>query len=190
MELVVRLHRHHSEAGVPYKMQFVPDPVAWTECPESVGVLERQRDRWQRGLFQSLTRHTRMLFNPRYGKAGLIAFPYFFFLEMLGPLIELLGYVSFIVTIVAGRADWWFATVFLALAVVLGGVLSVAAVALEELSFRRYPRLVDVLHLFWLAALENLGYRQLNTWWRVKGTVSALRGVESWGRMTRKGFQG
>jgi cellulose synthase/poly-beta-1,6-N-acetylglucosamine synthase-like glycosyltransferase len=189
MELVVRLHRHHAEKGIPYKIQFVPDPVAWTECPETIRVLARQRDRWQRGLYQSLTRHTRMLLNPRYGKAGLLAFPYFFFLEMLGPVIELLGYVSFIVTVLAGRADWWFVSAFLAMAIVFGGVLSLAAVTLEELSFRRYPRRSDLLKLFGLAALENFGYRQLNTWWRVKGTLSALRGVESWGRMTRRGFQ-
>jgi cellulose synthase/poly-beta-1,6-N-acetylglucosamine synthase-like glycosyltransferase len=189
MELVVRLHRYHAEKGIPYKIQFVPDPVAWTECPETIRVLARQRDRWQRGLYQSLTRHTRMLLNPRYGKAGLLAFPYFFFLEMLGPVVELLGYVSFIVTILAGRADWWFVGAFFAMAIVLGGVLSLAAVALEELSFRRYPRRSDLVKLFALAALENFGYRQLNTWWRVKGTFSALRGVESWGRMTRRGFQ-
>jgi cellulose synthase/poly-beta-1,6-N-acetylglucosamine synthase-like glycosyltransferase len=189
MELVVRLHRHHAEKGIPYKIEFVPDPVAWTECPESLRVLGRQRDRWQRGLFQSLTRHWRMLFNPRYGKAGMLAFPYFFFLEMIGPLIELLGYVSFTATIVAGRADWWFVSAFLAMAVVFGGVLSLASVALEELSFRRYPRITDLLQLFGLAGLENIGFRQLNTWWRVKGMYSALRKVESWGRMTRKGFQ-
>jgi cellulose synthase/poly-beta-1,6-N-acetylglucosamine synthase-like glycosyltransferase len=189
MELVVKLHRYHAENRIPYKIQFVPDPVAWTECPESIRVLARQRDRWQRGLFQSLTRHSRMLLNPRYGKAGMLAFPYFYFLEMIGPMIELLGYISFIITIAAGRADWWFVSAFLAMAVVFGGVLSLAAVALEELSFRRYPRLRDLLQLFALAAIENLGYRQLNTWWRVKGTYSALRKVESWGRMTRKGFQ-
>ena len=189
MELVVRLHRHHREAGIPYKIQFVPDPVAWTECPESLAVLARQRDRWQRGLWQSLTRHARMLLNPKYGRAGLLAFPYFFFLEMLGPLIELLGYASFIATVLAGRADWWFVAAFFAVAIVLGGVLSLAAVALEELSFRRYPRMSDLMQLFGLAALENFGYRQINTWWRVKGTFSALRGVQSWGRMTRKGFQ-
>jgi hypothetical protein len=130
-----------------------------------------------------------MLLNPRYGKAGMLAFPYFFFLEMIGPVIEMLGYISFAITVAAGRADWWFVSAFLAMAIVFGGVLSLAAVALEELSFRRYPRLSDLLQLFGLAAIENLGYRQLNTWWRVKGTWSALRKVESWGRMTRKGFQ-
>jgi hypothetical protein len=129
-----------------------------------------------------------MLLNPTYGKVGLLAYPYFFFLEMLGPVIELLGYVSFTVTVLAGRADLLFVAAFLAVAVVLGGVLSLSAVALEELSFRRYPRLVDLLKLFGLAGLENVGYRQINTWWRVKGTYSALRGRQTWGKMTRRGF--
>jgi cellulose synthase/poly-beta-1,6-N-acetylglucosamine synthase-like glycosyltransferase len=188
MELIVRLHRYCRERMIPYRIHFVPDPVAWTECPESLQVLGRQRDRWQRGLFQSLTRHSRMLLRPRYGRAGMIAFPYFFFLEMLGPVIELLGYLAFTVTVIAGRADWPFALAFLSVAIVFGGVLSLAAVALEELSFRRYPRVLDLVRLFALALLENFGYRQLNAWWRLKGTVSALRGVQSWGHMTRKGF--
>jgi cellulose synthase/poly-beta-1,6-N-acetylglucosamine synthase-like glycosyltransferase len=188
MELIVRLHRHCRDAGIPYRVHFVPDPVAWTECPESVAVLARQRDRWQRGLFQSLTRHTGMLLNPRYGRVGMIAFPYFFFLEMLGPVIELLGYFAFAVTVIAGRTDWLFVAAFFGVAVVLGSVLSLSAVALEELSFRRYPRVSDLLRLFGLAALENVGYRQLNAWWRVRGTISALRGLQGWGRMTRKGF--
>jgi cellulose synthase/poly-beta-1,6-N-acetylglucosamine synthase-like glycosyltransferase len=188
MELVVRLHRHCSDRGEPYSIHFVPDPVAWTECPESLSVLSRQRDRWQRGLFQSLMRHRVMLLNRRYGKAGLLAFPYFFFLEMLGPVIEGLGYLAFAVSVIMGWANTLFIVAFLGVAVVLGVALSVSAVALEELSFRRYPRFRDLFHLFGIAILENFGYRQLSTWWRLKGTWSAIRKVEGWGRMQRKGF--
>ncbi len=188
MELIVRLHRWHREKRLPYRIAFVPDPVAWTECPETLTVLGRQRDRWQRGLIQSLMRHRIMLFNPAYGRAGMLAFPYFFFLEMLGPVIELAGYLSFTVTVIAGRASPQFVVAFLAVALVLGGVLSLAAVAMEELTFRRYPRRSDLLRLFWLALVENFGYRQINAWWRLKGTISAIRGVEGWGKMTRTGF--
>lgn len=188
MELVVRMHRYCRENEIPYHIHFVPDPVAWTECPESLGVLSRQRDRWQRGLVQSLTRHRVMLFNPKYGRAGMIAYPYFFFLEMLGPVIELLGYVSFTAAILAGRVEWPFVIAFLTVAIVFGAVLSVAAVVLEELSFRRYPKVTDLLQLFVLAIVENLGYRQLSAWWRLKGTISVLRGVEGWGHMQRRGF--
>ncbi|MDH5588448.1 MAG: glycosyltransferase [Gemmatimonadota bacterium] len=188
MEMVVRLHRHCAERGIPYRIHFVPDPVAWTECPESLRTLGRQRDRWQRGLLQSLMRHRKMLFRRRYGRAGMLAFPYFFFLEMLGPVIEFIGYVVFVISLAAGRLDGPIVVAFLMVAVVMGIALSVSAVALEELSFRRYPRVQDLLQLFVLAVAENLGYRQLSTWWRFRGVVSALRGRTGWGRMDRKGF--
>lgn len=188
MELVVRLHRHFREKEEPYTIRYIPDPVAWTECPESVRVLGGQRDRWQRGLIESLTRNARMLFNPTYGRIGMLAFPYFFFFEMLGPIIEMGGYVAFLVAVFTGNASNLYVFTFLALAVAFGVTISITSVALEELTFRRYPRLRDLLRLFWLAILENFGYRQLITFWRVRGVVSKLRRVESWGIMERTGF--
>lgn len=188
MELVVRLHRHCREQKIPYTIRFVPDPVAWTECPESIKVLGRQRDRWQRGLMESLWRHKIMLFNPRYGRIGLVAFPYFFFLEMLGPVIEGLAYVGFALALILGRWSLPYLLAFMALAIAFGVALSIAAVALEELSFRRYPRTRDVFALIGLGFLETIGYRQLSTWWRVRGMISKLRGVHTWGAMERKGF--
>ena len=137
---------------------------------------------------ESMWRHRIMLLNPTYGRIGMLAFPYFFFLEMLGPVIEGLGYVTFVLAIVLGRASWAYIWAFLAVALALGIALSFAAVALEEATFRRYPRVRDLLHLFGLAITENLGYRQLSTYWRIKGIVSKMRGATAWGAMERKGF--
>ncbi len=190
MEMIVRLHRHCRERKIPYRIGYVADPVAWTECPETVRVLGRQRDRWQRGLYETLMRHRRMLLNPRYGRIGLVAFPYFFFLEMLGPVIELFGYFTFSAAMILGRASAPYILAFFMAAFAFGVVLSVAAVGLEELSFRRYPRLSDLLRLFGLAILENFGYRQLTAYWRIRGFFSGLRGVKGWGKMERKGFAG
>ncbi len=188
MELVVRLHRHCYEKGIPHQVRFVPDPVAWTECPETTRILGRQRDRWQRGLMESLWRHRRMLLNPKYGRVGTLAFPYFFFLEMLGPIIEALGYLGFALAIVLGRASPQYVIAFLSLAIAFGIALSVAAVALEELSFRRYPRTRDLLALLGLSFVETVGYRQMSTWWRVRGVISKIRGKHGWGAMDRRGF--
>jgi len=188
MELVVRLHRHCREQRRPYRITFVPDPVAWTECPESARMLGRQRDRWQRGLTEALTRHWRMLFNPRYGRIGMVAFPYFFFLEMLGPIIEAGGYVTFVIAVILGRASGAYIVAFLMVAFVLGLALSLAAVALEELSFHRYPGIRALMSLFGLALIEPFGYRQLSTFWRFRGMISAIRGQKGWGAMTRRGF--
>lgn len=189
MELIVRLHRHCRETKRPYKIGFVPDPVAWTECPEDLRVLGRQRDRWQRGLLESLIRHRVMLMNPRYGRLGLLAYPYFFFLEMIGPVVEGIGYVLFLVTLLAGKASTLYLWAFLGVAFLFGTVLSISAVCLEELTFRRYPRKKDLAHMFLIGILENFGYRQINTIWRVRGTISGIRGKGGWGVMTRKGFE-
>ncbi len=189
LELTVRLHRHCRERKIPYKIHFVPDPVAWTEAPETLKVLGRQRDRWQRGLIDTMVRHIRMLFNPKYGRIGLVAYPYFFFLEMIGPIIEFTGYIVFVTVLALGIASLPFAILFLLVAVLLGSVLSIAAVGLEELTFRRYTRLKDLLRLFWLAFIENLGYRQILTYYRLRGTISYLRGLDGWGDMERKGFE-
>jgi len=188
MELVVRLHRHCHDNGIPYRIVYIPDPVAWTECPETVRTLARQRDRWQRGLVETLTRHRTMLLRPRYGTVGMLSYPYFFFLEMIGPVIEMSGYLAFAITLALGLASGNFVLAFLALAIVFGVALSVAALGLEELSFRRYKHTGDLLQLFWLAIAENFGYRQLNSWWRIRGMWSALRGKTAWGEQKRKGF--
>jgi cellulose synthase/poly-beta-1,6-N-acetylglucosamine synthase-like glycosyltransferase len=188
MELVVRLHRHCLEHNIPYTIGFVPDPVAWTECPGSLKILGRQRDRWQRGLVETLLRHRKMLLNPRYGRIGMLAYPYFVFLEMLSPLVEVLGYVGFVVALILGRVSTLYATAFLSVAIGLGIGLSFTAVALEELGFRRYPKRSDLYRLIWLAVAENFGYRQLTALWRLRGLVTVFRKAKGWGRMERRGF--
>ncbi|NOZ75210.1 MAG: glycosyltransferase family 2 protein [FCB group bacterium] len=188
MELIVKLHRHCREQNIPYKISFVPDPVAWTECPESAKILGRQRDRWQRGLYEVLTRHRVMFMNPRYGRIGLFAYPYFYLLEMLGPAIEMPGYIMFVIALLMGTVSYTYILAFFMAAFIFGVALSIFSVALEELTFRRYPRTSDLLQLFLLAVVENFGYRQLTIYWRIHGFISALRNVQGWGKMERKGF--
>ncbi|MEK8023731.1 MAG: glycosyltransferase [Candidatus Hydrogenedentota bacterium] len=189
MELVVRIHRHCLENAIPYRITFVPDPVAWTECPENFMVLMRQRDRWQRGLMQALTMHRRMLLNPRYGAIGMLAFPYFYFLEMMGPVIEVVGYLLLTISLATGSLTSGFSWAFLFLAIIMGIVLSISAVGLGELSLRRYPNPKDLALLFAVSLTENFGYRQIITIFRMMGTMSALRKKKGWGHMVRRGFR-
>lgn len=189
MELVVRLHRYCRERGIRYHIEFIPDPVAWTECPEDVATLGRQRRRWQRGLTETLLMHRRMLLRPSYGAVGMLAFPFNFFLEMLGPAFEVAGYLGILGGILLGRVSPLHAQAFLLVVFLLGVVLSVAAIAFEEQTFRRYPRRRDLAGLFALAFLEVLGYRQLNAWWRIQGLWAVIsRSRKGWGVMKRKGF--
>jgi len=188
MELVVRIHRLLREQGRRYEMHFIPDPVCWTEVPESLKILARQRNRWHRGLVDSLRRHRKMFLNPRYGTIGMIAFPYFVFFEMLGPVVELSGYIIVPLSYAFGILNLQFFFLFLSLAILLGVVLSTGSVVLEEISFRRYPHARDILKLVAVGILENFGYRQIHTWWRFTGMVDYFRKKTAWGKMERKGF--
>lgn len=188
IELVVRLHRRLHELGERYRIAFVPDPVCWTEAPETLRVLSRQRRRWHRGLGQTLWAHRRLIGNPRYGALGLIAIPYFLVFEFLSPVIELLGPPFVIAWFLLGRLSLTFFVAFLIVSALLGFLLSVAALALEELNFRRHPRDRDLVRLVYLAAFENVGFRQLNALWRLLAFFDLLFKRTGWGDMQRRGL--
>lgn len=188
MELVVRLHHHMRKHKRPYRVRFVPDPVCWTEVPESLKVLTRQRNRWQRGLTESLLLHIGMLFNPRYGTVGLLAMPTFVVIEGLSPVVEVVGYGIFLLGLVQGSVQWQAFLTFFLLADVFGLILSVLALLMEEVAFRRYPRVRDLFRLLLATVLENFGYRQYMGLVRAKGLLDFARGQKSWGAMERKGF--
>jgi cellulose synthase/poly-beta-1,6-N-acetylglucosamine synthase-like glycosyltransferase len=186
MELIVRLHRVNRLAGTPYRITFVPDPVCWTEAPESLRVLKNQRVRWQRGLSESLTLNLKLLLHPRGGAAGWVAFPFMVVFEWLGPLIEVAGYALMIAGFALGIVSRDAFIAFMAVALSFGVMLSVSALLLEELSFHVYSRPRELAALLAVSLLENFGYRQLNSVWRLWGLLHWAVGAKSrWGEMTR-----
>lgn len=187
VELVARLRKTARETGGPGRVAFIPDPVAWTEVPESLRVLRRQRDRWHRGLADTLWRHRRAILNPRYGALGLFVLPYFLFVELLAPVIEVIGLIGLLVGLGIGALSARFALLFFLAAYGLGIVLNALTIFLDEISFQRYDRMRQRFALLALSLLDNLGYRQLTVAWRVQGLISFLRGRREWGAMERRG---
>src|SRR3989475_685725 len=188
LDLVVRLHRYLRREKVRYEMPFIPDPVAWTEVPETGLVLGRQRERWHRGLIAAMWEYKGMLFNPRYGRVGLLAVPFYTLGEMLAPVVEVLGYVITGLGAAFGVINMSFALLFVLVAWGYGMLLSLWAVVLEEVSFRRYRRPGDLARLLLYAVLETLGYRQRTVWWRLRAFFTLRTQRRVWGEMTRKGF--
>src|SRR5262249_37877345 len=134
MELIVRLHRWARRRKRGYRIVFQPDPVCWTEVPESLRILKRQRNRWQRGTIETLWLHREMVGRASYGLLGLAAVPYFILFEMLGPVVELTGYAVTTAGLAFGLVDWRTASPFFIAAVLYGVVLSTSSIVLEELS--------------------------------------------------------
>jgi cellulose synthase/poly-beta-1,6-N-acetylglucosamine synthase-like glycosyltransferase len=189
MELIVRMHRQFRLKGEEYRISFISNPVCWTEAPEDLKTLKNQRVRWQRGLLESLWLNRELFLHRKGGAVSWLAFPFFLFFEALGHLIEVSGYFFMVIGFCFGLISFQAMGVFLAVSIGLGTFLSVCSLLLEELSFHLYPRFRHLLVLMGVALIENLGYRQLNTLWRVQGIWQWLTGAQAkWGDMKRKGL--
>lgn len=186
MELVVRLHRRMRDERRPYKVRYLIDPVCWTQVPRDRATLRRQRDRWHRGLLETLWRHRGMLLRPRYGRLGFVAMPFFWIFEAAGPLLEVAGYLLVLVLLATGLLDPLFAIAFLALAIVYGILVSVAAFGVEVFLRTRYATLRDRWLLLAAALAENLGYRQWLALVRLRASFRVRRSAGTWGEMRRE----
>ncbi len=199
-ELVVRIHRMLGDDDREGEVVFVPEPVAWTEVPEDRAVLRKQRRRWHRGLAEIFLRHKTMMFRPRYGVIGNLTMPWFFVFELCAPIVEVVGLLWFGLLMVLLLTGRWFpqfeglvnpeiVVLLLTASVLFAVFVTLVALLAEELSFRRYRGLPDLVRAMWAAVEENFGYRQMNAFWRLGGLVEAVRGTRhDWGEMTRKGF--
>jgi cellulose synthase/poly-beta-1,6-N-acetylglucosamine synthase-like glycosyltransferase len=188
-ELVVRLHHHLRERGEDYRVVFVAEPVSWSEAPSNLRVLGRQRRRWHRGIAEILSKHRHMIANPRYGRIGMLALPYYVLFELLAPFVELAALVLLPLGLWVGAVDVAFAWRFALVAYGYGLLVSLTALFIEEVSFHRYPRWADLARGVAAAIAENFGYRQILAFWQVAGAISAWRGKQAvWGTMQRQGF--
>lgn len=187
MELTLRLHEYFRKNKRDYKIDFTSDAVCWTQAPDTIKGMSNQRIRWHRGLIDSLLKHKRMLFNPKYGVVGMLSMPYFVFVEMLGPVIETVGYIILIITIVTGNLSEFFLVVFL-MAYLYGLLFSLTAILFEQFSYKRYNNVFEITKLIILSFLEQLSYRQLTVFWRIRAFFNYKRGSKNWGTIKRKGF--
>lgn len=168
-------------------MRYVPEPVCWTEAPEDLRILKSQRTRWQRGALEVAFKNKDMVFNPKYGRFGMIAMPNNYLVDVIGPIAEFIGYIFLPIFFFLGWIDVAYPLAFLAIFFVFGVFISVSTLVLEELELQRSPHAIDLFRLAIVAVVENFGYRQLNSYWRIVGWVQYLRKVEGWGEMTRRG---
>lgn len=188
MEIVVRLHRMIKEKKLKKRIEFVPDPVCWTEAPETITYLRRQRRRWHQGLIESLWKHKKMTLNPKYGAVGMISFPYFWIIECMGPLIELGGYIYIIFAFITGGIYLEFAVLLSLLFILYGSIFSMASVMLEAWNMNTYPKIRNLFRLVILSFSEVFWYRPLTIIWQCEGILYFMLNRREWGKMERKGL--
>ena len=188
LEIVTRLHRYMRDNKVDYRIDFVPEVVCWTEVPEQIKGLRNQRSRWQQGAIETIVAHRRMLFNPAYGRIGMIALPLLVLEDVIGPPLEFVGYLSVPIAYAVGILSPTVALAFLSLTLVFGTGISVGTLVLEEKQLSRTPTMRNLASIALAALLENFGYRQINLLFRLRGISSYLRKETGWAAVQRNGF--
>lgn len=187
MELIVRIHRSIKEEKSDQRIEYIQDPVCWTEAPSTIQSLRAQRIRWQRGLAETIWMHRKMLFNPKYKGIGMFSMPYFLFIELLSAVFEILGYAVIISGFLFSLVDTEIVVVMLLVMILYGSLLSSLAVLLEEWTYHKYPESKSIVVLFCYALTETFWYRIVMNFWRVQGLVGAVTKKSVWGNMERQG---
>lgn len=191
LELVVRMRKYmHTVAKQPYKVAFIPDPLCWTEVPSSLGVLSRQRNRWTRGLIDTIMKHKMMVFNPRFGVVGVISLPYLVLFEWLAPIVEVIGVIYFALLTIFGRIDIKYTMLFMLFIFSFSLLYSAFAVLYEKNIFSRYKGYTFLIKIFLISILEMLTFHTLNVYFALTGNYDFFikRNKKGWGKMVRTGF--
>jgi peptidoglycan-N-acetylglucosamine deacetylase len=173
-----------------YRVLYDSSAVAWTEAPDTVRGLIRQRFRWAFGTLQCLWKHREVMLKPRFGALGLIALPqtwlFQFLFSVIAPFVDLTLIWRLIMSgfdLLEHRDQFDSAIlqkVLIYYLIFLAVDLGTAALALAM------ERREKVTLLPWLP-LQRFGYRQLMYYIVVKAGIAALFGpLVRWGKLERK----
>ncbi|MFD1095543.1 glycosyltransferase family 2 protein [Salegentibacter chungangensis] len=189
LELCIRLRMHMEEQKLPYKVVYLPETLCWTEAPSDYGIFIKQRDRWARGLWETLSSHRKVFLNPKYRYMGFIYFPYWLIFEFGAPIVEFAGLVAIIVFTILGLINWSTAILLFTFVYLLGCIFSTAAIFMYVKRFNDYTQPKQIVELLLAAYLEPFLFHPVLVYGQIKGYWKMLFGIKSgWGDMTRKGF--
>jgi len=189
IDMIATLHRYLKDKGWKYRMIFTTDPVCWTEAPNNIATLAKQRRRWQLGLMQTVMKHNRMIGDPRFGLMGMFSMPFHAYIEAAGCVVEAAGTILLPFSFLVGAMPFGLFLLLMFLAVGYGTLLSMGSVLLAEATVRRYPSYRDVLTLILFSLVENFGYRQMVTFFRAQGVLQYLMGSRKWELVAHRGLE-
>ena len=186
MELVVKLHEVCRANRRPYRIRFASDAVCWSQAPERLRDLGKQRKRWHLGLFQCLWSHRRILANPSFGLVGVVSYVYFTLYELLSPFIELFGIVTIALSVAMDMLNLPFMLVFFAAYALYGMVLSLTSFFARMYTIDLRLSALDVLKAFLLCLFEVVFLRNYLAFIRMTAFIGYRKNRLNWGKLERK----
>jgi cellulose synthase/poly-beta-1,6-N-acetylglucosamine synthase-like glycosyltransferase len=183
-DLTLRIRR------MGYNIGYEENAIAWTEAPDRLRALAKQRFRWAFGTLQCMRKHLDALFRPRYGTLGFIALPNVWIFQILFPLISpvmdlMLGYTLIVAGVDRFTQPKGYSSTnltqvlfYYALFLAIDWVTAGFAFMLEKKENWR---------LLWWLFLQRFCYRQVMYYVMIKSVAVAIRGAAvGWGKLDRK----
>lgn len=186
MELVVKLHEYCVLNEMPYSIKYATDAICWSQAPERLRDLCKQRKRWHLGLFQSMWKHRIMLFNPKFGAVGIISYFYFLVYELLSPFIEIFGVASMIIAFAVDLINVPFMLLFFLIYAIFGCVLTLTAFFARTQTIDLEISVGDVAKAVLLCFFEICVLRFVLSFVRATAFVGYKKKKLNWGRIERK----
>ena len=184
MEIIVKIHSYYRKNELEYNTAYVPNAICYTQVPEKVSVLKKQRRRWHIGLAQSLKIHQYMLLNPKYGVIGMVSFPYFYFFEFLSPFMEVFGLVTITASFILRLINTEFFIFYLLVYIGYNSLISLISIMTDRYLFHDEQNSKDIKSLYLYSLLEAFGYRQMISIFRI-GSMFGRKNKITWGDMER-----
>lgn len=189
LDLIIKLQQHIRHQGIARRFRYIPEAICYTEAPQNLKILRRQRRRWFQGLLEAMNRHKSILFNPNYGSLGLVAMPYYFIFEAFTVIVELLGLIYTIYSLLSGKIYYDFVFLFTVLLILTGLVHSFYSIIFSSLLERRFPSFQEAFNLILVSLTESFWYKPLTLFWRLEGLWHFLTKQQVWGDMERTGLE-
>ena len=189
MELVLKLHEYCTANNIEYAIRYATDAICWTQAPEKLEDLMKQRQRWHRGLFQSMYKHRKMLLNPQYGAVSFISYLYFLIYELLSPFIEIFGVFTILLAYFRNLINLPFMILFFLIYAVFGAVLSLTAFFARIYTADLRISFWDGLKAVFLCLFEITCLRFVLTWVRATAFFGYGKKKRQWEHIERKRIQ-
>lgn len=142
------------------------------------------------GAIDTISKHAKLFFNPKYGRMGLISFPYWVFIEWLGPLVEATGLIYIILLIVNGLVDYSIFIHFAIFAYSFSLMYSLFAILIESISYNKYKGTRYLANIILFSIIEIFIYHPIIVFSSVMGNIDYFfrNRTTTWGKMKRTGF--
>lgn len=190
MDMLIRMVAYCCESRQPYRVIQIPYTCCWTEGPGTLKVLSRQRIRWGRGFIQTFYNHRRLIGNRKYSRLGTITLPYLLVFEFLAPVIEFLGFSTFIILAAIGAVNWGYALIMFLAIYSFCILLSIVVISFDYTIGGSYKTVKSYLWICLAAIAEPFIYHPMVVFFSLRGYWNFIVGKKAvWGEMTRKGFR-